>query len=24
MQVIEISTSAIRWQHKAYVTKLAR
>jgi len=23
MQVIEISTSAIRWQHKAYVTKLA-
>ena len=24
MQVIEISTGAIRWQHKAYVTKLAR
>jgi PBP1b-binding outer membrane lipoprotein LpoB len=24
MQVLEISTGAIRWQHKAYVTKLAR
>jgi len=24
MQVIEVETSAIRWQHKAYVTKLAR
>jgi hypothetical protein len=24
MQVIEVETSAIRWQHKAYVTKLVR
>ncbi len=24
MQVIEIETSAIRWQHKAYVTKMVR
>jgi TolB-like protein len=24
MQVLETETSAIRWQHKAYVTKLAR
>lgn len=24
MQVIEISTGAIRWQHKAYVTKMIR
>jgi len=24
MQVIEVETSAIRWQHKAYVTKMAR
>jgi TolB-like protein len=24
MQVVEISTSAIKWQHKAYVTKMAR
>ena len=24
MQVIEISTGAIRWQHKAYVTKMAK
>jgi uncharacterized protein (TIGR02722 family) len=24
MQVIEIETGAIRWQHKAYVTKMAR
>jgi PBP1b-binding outer membrane lipoprotein LpoB len=24
MQVIEVETSAIRWQHKAYVTKMVR
>ncbi|MEO8874491.1 MAG: penicillin-binding protein activator LpoB, partial [Polyangiaceae bacterium] len=24
MQIIEVSTSAIRWQHKAYVTKMIR
>jgi len=24
MQVIEVSTGAIRWQHKAYVTKALR
>ncbi len=24
MQVIEVETSAIRWQHKAYITKMAR
>jgi hypothetical protein len=24
MQVIEVATSAIRWQHKSYVTKMIR
>ena len=24
MQVIEVETSAIRWQHKAYITKMAK
>ena len=24
MQVIEVETSAIRWQHKAYITKMVR